>query len=83
MLLPGADLGNGVIVGAGAVVSGRVPDYAIVAGNPAKIIRRRFSEDTIQRLVTLAWWDWPIETILAAEAEICGGDIDALEKRRP
>lgn len=83
MLLPGADLGNGVIVGAGAVVSGRVPDYAFVAGNPAKIIRRRFSEDTIQRLVTLAWWDWPIETILAAEAEICGGDIDALEKRRP
>jgi virginiamycin A acetyltransferase len=79
-ILPGARLGHGVIVGAGAVVGGTVPDYAVVAGNPGRVVKRRFSEDVIERLLALAWWDWPIEAILDAEAEICGGDIDALER---
>ena len=79
MILPGAQIGNGVIVGAGAVVSGTVPPYSVVAGNPGRVLRRRFDDDTAARLQKLAWWDWPIDRILAAEAEICGGDIDALE----
>lgn len=79
-ILPGAKIGSGVIVGARAVVSGEVPDYAIVAGNPARVVRMRFDAPTIQRLLDIAWWDWPIERILAAEEAICGGDVAALER---
>jgi virginiamycin A acetyltransferase len=82
-VLPGAQIGNGVIVGAGAVVSGNIPSYAIVVGNPGKVVRMRFEDEIIARLETVAWWAWPIETILDAEAEICGGDVDALEKWMP
>lgn len=82
-ILPGAQIGNGVIIGAGAVVSGVVPSYAVVAGNPARVVRMRFDEATVARLERIAWWDWPIESILAAEAEICGRDVDALERLTP
>lgn len=82
-VLPGARIGDGVIVGAGAVIGGEVPPYSIVAGNPARVIRRRFDEDTITGLLTLCWWDWPIQTIQKAEAAICGGDFAALELARP
>ena len=78
-VMPGARIGSGVIVGAGSVVAGHVPDYAIVAGNPARVVRMRFPAKTIARLLKLAWWDLPIELILQHEAEICGGDIDALK----
>lgn len=78
-ILPGARIGNGVIVGAGAVVGGKVPDYAIVSGNPATVRRMRFARDVIERLLALAWWHWPIDRILANEAAIVGGDIEALE----
>ncbi len=77
---PGAVIGNGVIVAAGAVVAGQVPDYAIVGGNPARIIRMRFDELTIAALNRLAWWDWPIAHIRAHEAAIVGADLDLLER---
>lgn len=77
-ILPGAQLGNGVIVGAGAVVGGAVPSYTVVAGNPARPMRRRFSDTDCDRLDRIAWWDWPIDLIRAHEAVICGGDVDAL-----
>ncbi len=82
-ILPGARIGNGVIIGAGAVVAGEVPDYCIVAGNPARIVRRRFPEEVAARLTRLAWWDWPIALILDCEALITGGDVVALEARAP
>mgnify|MGYP006274930859 CR=1 FL=1 len=79
-LLPGARIGHGAIVGASAVVSGPVADYAIVAGNPAREIRRRVPRAVAERLVAVAWWDWPIARILAHEAAICGADLAALER---
>lgn len=79
-ILPGCRIGSGVIVGAGAVVAGQVPDYAVVAGNPARVTRRRFATATIARLLQIAWWDWPIERILRHEAAICGADLKALEQ---
>ena len=79
-ILPGARLGSGAIVGAGTVVAGEVPPYAVVAGNPARVIRMRFDAATVARLLELAWWDWPIDRILAAEAAICGADLAALER---
>lgn len=73
-ILPGARIGTGTIVGAGAVVGGTVPPYSVVAGNPARPVRRRFGPETVERLLDLAWWDWPIDRILAREAAISGGD---------
>ena len=78
MILPGTTIGNGVIIGAGAVVGGTVPSYSIVFGNPARVSRMRFAPEVIAELESIAWWDWPIDKILAHEAEICGADIEAL-----
>ena len=82
-VMPEATIGNGVIVGAGAVVVGDIPDYAIIGGNPAKVIRMRFDAETIAALNELAWWDWPIAEIRAREAEIVGADIAALRRVKP
>lgn len=77
-ILPGATIGNGVIIGAQSVVRSHVPDYAIVAGNPATVVRRRFDDATIAELLDIAWWDWPIEKVQANEAAIVGADLAAL-----
>jgi virginiamycin A acetyltransferase len=78
-VLPGARIGDGAIVGACAVVSGEVPPYSVVAGNPARVLRRRFDDATIERLCAIRWWDWPIDRILSHEAAICGADLALLE----
>ena len=78
-ILPGARVGDGAIIGAGAVVGGCVPAYAVVAGNPARVIRRRVDAATAARLQAIGWWHWPIARILAHEAAICGRDLAALE----
>jgi phosphonate metabolism protein (transferase hexapeptide repeat family) len=58
IVLPGRNIGTGAVVAAGAIVTKDVPAYAIVVGNPAKIIRRRFPDGIASRLAALAWWDW-------------------------
>ncbi|MBV7396652.1 CatB-related O-acetyltransferase [Mameliella sediminis] len=83
LVLPGARIGNGVIVGAGAVVRGTIPDYAIVTGNPAQVVRMRFTDDEIERLNRLAWWDWPPETVARAREALLAGDVAALEQCAP
>ncbi len=80
LILPGAQIGDGVIVGAGSVVRGKVPPYAIVMGNPAQVQRFRFAPDVVDRLLALKWWDWPVERIAQAEDALLAGDIDALER---
>jgi virginiamycin A acetyltransferase len=82
-ILPGSHVGTGVIIAAGSVVRGHVPPYAIVAGNPVKILRKRFDDEEVKRIMAVAWWTWPIERILAHEAAICGGDVHALEAAAP
>lgn len=59
----GANIGNGVIAGAGAVITKDVPDYAVVVGVPARIIRYRYTPEQIEKLNKIAWWDWPDEVI--------------------
>lgn len=60
----GITIGNGAIIGAGAIVTKDVPPYAVVAGNPAKIIKYRFEEEQIKKLEKMdKWWDLPIEVI--------------------
>ncbi|WP_121631300.1 CatB-related O-acetyltransferase [Tropicibacter alexandrii] len=78
LITPGASIGNGVIVGAGSVVRGRIPDYAVVAGNPAQVVRMRFSEAEIAQLNALAWWDWPPEKVARARPLLEAGDVAAL-----
>ena len=63
-IIPGGiKIGNGAIIGAGAVVVKDVPSYAIVGGNPAKLIRYRFTSEYISLLEELSWWDWEIDKI--------------------
>jgi len=57
-IMPGVMIGIGAIVGAGAVVTKDVAPYEIVAGVPARVIRKRFSDDTIEKLMHIAWWNW-------------------------
>lgn len=59
----GIAIGNGAVIGAHSVVTHDVPDYAIVAGVPAKVIRYRFSSEQIVQLNEVKWWDWPEEKI--------------------
>jgi virginiamycin A acetyltransferase len=62
-IMPGVTIGNGAIIATKAVVTKNVEPYTIVGGNPAKFIKKRFSEDTISKLLELKWWDWEIEKI--------------------
>lgn len=79
-ILPGVHIGNGAIVATQAVVTRDVPDYAIVAGDPAQVVRYRFEAETIARLNRLAWWDWPAEKITRHLALLNAADVAALEQ---
>jgi virginiamycin A acetyltransferase len=64
-LMPGVRVGDGAVIAAMSVVAADVPPYAVVAGNPARVVRYRHSETDIAALLALRWWDWPIERITA------------------
>jgi acetyltransferase-like isoleucine patch superfamily enzyme len=64
VILSGVTIGNGAVIGAGSVVIKDVPPYAIVGGNPAKLIRYRFADNQIKKLQAIQWWDWDLEKIL-------------------
>jgi phosphonate metabolism protein (transferase hexapeptide repeat family) len=66
VVLPGRNIGTGAVVAAGAIVTKDVPAYTIVAGNPARIIRRRFPQEIADALTELAWWDWDHEKLRVA-----------------
>ena len=70
ILLSGIRIGDGVVVGAGSVVSRDVEDYAVVAGNPAKFVKFRFDEQTRNQLKESSWWDWPHEKVVANLAKL-------------
>lgn len=63
-ILAGVTVGTGAVVGAGAVVSKNVAPYAIVGGVPARVIRKRFPDDIIEKLLRIAWWNWDRQTLL-------------------
>ncbi|MEP1488972.1 MAG: CatB-related O-acetyltransferase [Algibacter sp.] len=63
IIMDGVSIGNGAIIGAKAVVTKDVPDYAIVGGVPGKIIKYRFSPEIIKELIKISWWDWTKERL--------------------
>ncbi|RLQ87072.1 CatB-related O-acetyltransferase [Notoacmeibacter ruber] len=79
LVMPGVRIGDGAIVAANSTVVGDVPPFAVVGGNPARVIRTRFDEATVARLLDIAWWNWSAERITASLDAIRGNDLAALE----
>jgi acetyltransferase-like isoleucine patch superfamily enzyme len=77
-ILSGVTIGDGAIVGAGSVVVKDVDPYTVVAGNPAKFKKERFTTKTIQRLIEIKWWDWPEDKIREAIPFLMSGNVDEL-----
>lgn len=63
VVMPGVTVGDGAIVGARAIVVSDVAPYTTVGGNPAKPLKKRFSDEDVERLLRVAWWRWPVEVI--------------------
>lgn len=78
LIMPGVKIGNGAIISSRSVVVADVPPYAVVGGNPAKVIKERFSQEIVLALEEIAWWDWPIEKISKHLAVTVSADVDAL-----
>jgi virginiamycin A acetyltransferase len=80
LVLPGVTIGHGAVIAAASVVTRDVPPYAVVAGNPAKLIRSRFDEQDVARLLRAAWWDWPPAALTEHARTIMSGTPAELER---
>ncbi|MDK4701209.1 DapH/DapD/GlmU-related protein [Rhizobium sp. CNPSo 4062] len=81
IVLPGVKVGDGAVLAAGAVITKDVQPYTVVGGIPAKFIRERFSRSIAERLTSIAWWDWPFETIMERLVDFQSSDIEAFCER--
>lgn len=79
LIMPGVSIGDGAIIAARSVVTTDVPAYAIVGGNPARVVRERFDAASVRRLLEIAWWDRPVEWISKHLGLIRGNNLEALE----
>jgi acetyltransferase-like isoleucine patch superfamily enzyme len=83
-IMSGVTIGDGAVIGASAVVASDVRAYAVVVGNPAREIRRRFSDEQVRALLEIAWWDWPIERIRGEAPHLTGLAVsDFIGRFRP
>ncbi len=80
-VMSGVTIGDGAVVGTKAVVARDVRPYAVVVGNPAREIRRRFSDEQVDALLRIRWWDWPTEKVSQHIELLCGPDVDAFIAR--
>jgi virginiamycin A acetyltransferase len=80
LVMPGVQIGHGAVVAAGSLVAADVPPYAIVAGNPARVVRRRYEDADVERLLRAAWWNWPVELVTEHARTIMSGEPTDLER---
>lgn len=80
VILSGVTIGDGAIIGTRSVVTKDVPPYTIVGGAPARVIKKRFSDDVIEKLLEMKWWNWPVEKIAGSLEYIQTGNLSELEK---
>src|SRR5690606_15543064 len=78
IIMPGITIGHGAVIGTRALVTRNVEPYTIVGGNPAKPIRKRFSDEQIAMLLEMAWWEWDDALLARAMPLMTTSDIDAL-----
>ena len=79
LVLPGVTVGHGAVVAAASVVAADVPPYTVVAGNPARPVRRRYEQEDVARLLRAGWWDWPVELVTEHARLIMAGEPAELE----
>lgn len=80
-ILPGVTIGDGAIIGANSTVAHDVEPYSIVAGNPCKLIRKRFDDELIELLLKLKWWDFSIEKVNSLIPLLCDDDLISVKKQ--
>ena len=78
MIVPGVQIGDGAVIGAGSVVTKNVGDYETVGGNPARHIRNRFTDKQISELKRIKWWDWPLDEIKANNQLLQSSNVDEI-----
>ena len=79
-VLPGVHIGDGAIIGANSVVARDIPPYCIAAGNPCRVIKKRFDDELIDYLLDIKWWDWSIEKIEANFKALSSGDLTLIRR---
>ena len=81
LILSGVTIGDGAVIGARAVVARDVPPYGVVSGNPARVVKYRFPDDVIARLLQVKWWAWDEARVERAIPDLLQGDIEAFLAR--
>ena len=78
-ILSGVKIGDGAVIAAGAVISKDVEPYTVVAGNPQRVVKKRFSDKDIKRLLKIKWWDWDIDKIKTHKDLLIGKSVASLQ----